>query len=322
MRAAGGASSAGAAPGTPRGPALPLAAARRLKPALDRVYEQFDHPEAAADPIEIARRYPHARDREVAAFCAAALAFGRVASVLQSIERLLRVMGPSPAAFLDAFEPSRDRRLFEGLGHRWTRSTDLAALAYVLKRMLADHGSIEGAFLQGYDPEAHDLGPALEAFSSAARAIDLRPIYGRTVPACPGVRYFFASPATGSACKRLNLFLRWMVRRDGIDFGLWTRVPASKLIIPLDTHVIRLSRCLGLTTYTSPGWRMAAQITASLRLLDAADPVKYDFALCHLGMMDACGFRRPYRDERCPLRGLCRPTARRRRSSARPSDQR
>ncbi|MGE5361905.1 MAG: TIGR02757 family protein [Bacteroidales bacterium] len=304
------------------GAALTLAAARRLKPALDRLYDQFDHPEAAADPIEIARRFEDPRDREVVAFCAAALAFGRVASVLQSIERLLDVLGPSPAAFVARFDPSRDRRLFDGLGHRWTRAADLAALVWILQQMIAARGSIEGAFLDGYDPASPDVGGALDAFSSAALATDLRPIYGRAIPACPGVRYFFPTPSAGSACKRLNLFLRWMVRRDGVDFGLWTRVSPSQLIVPLDTHVVRLSRCLGLTTYASPGWRMAAQITASLRRLDAGDPVKYDFALCHLGMMDACGFRRPYRDERCPLRGLCRPAPRTRRSSGRPSGPR
>jgi uncharacterized protein (TIGR02757 family) len=115
----------------------------------------------------------------------------------------------------------------------------------------------------------------------------------------------------GSACKRLNLILRWMVRRDALDLGVWTRVPTSQLVVPLDTHVIRVGRCLRLTRYVSPGWRMAKDITASLRRLDADDPVKYDFALCHLGMMNACGFGRPRGDDsQCPLRGVCRPRQR------------
>src|SRR5207245_1019346 len=115
--------------------------------------------------------------------------------------------------------------------------------------------------------------------------------YGR-VPRRPGVCYFFPRPSVGSGCKRLNLFLRWMVRRDALDLGVWTRVSPAKLVVPLDTHVIRVGRCLRLTRYTSPGWAMAQDITASLRHLDADDPVKYDFALCHLGMMNACGFMR------------------------------
>jgi uncharacterized protein (TIGR02757 family) len=127
------------------------------------------------------------------------------------------------------------------------------------------------------------------------------------VPSRPGVGYFFARPSTGGACKRLNLFLRWMVRRDAVDLGVWTRVKASQLIVPLDTHVIRVGRCLGLTRYKSPGWKMAADITRSLRGLDPKDPVKYDFSLCHIGMMNACGYGTARRDTRCPLRGACHP---------------
>jgi uncharacterized protein (TIGR02757 family) len=100
-----------------------------------------------------------------------------------------------------------------------------------------------------------------------------------------------------------------MVRRDQVDLGVWTRVPAAKLIVPLDTHVIRLGRCLRLTRYASPGWKMASEITASLRAIDPADPVKFDFSLCHLGMMNACGYGRPQRDSQCPLKGICRPRA-------------
>jgi uncharacterized protein (TIGR02757 family) len=105
-----------------------------------------------------------------------------------------------------------------------------------------------------------------------------------------------------------------MVRRDALDLGVWRRVSPARLIVPLDTHVIRVGRCLRLTTYTSPGWRMARDITASLRRLDPADPVKYDYALCHLGMMSACGFDRPQADSQCPLRGVCRPRSRKRKS--------
>jgi uncharacterized protein (TIGR02757 family) len=165
------------------------------------------------------------------------------------------------------------------------------------------------------------VGPALDAFSTRALATDVRPAYGR-VPKRPGVCYFFPRPSAGSACKRLNLFLRWMVRKDVVDMGVWTTVSASRLIVPLDTHVIRLGQCLRLTRYQSPGWKMAAEITASLRALDPADPVRYDFSLCHVGMMNACGFNRAQKDSQCPLRGVCRPAARRRRRSPRPSARR
>jgi uncharacterized protein (TIGR02757 family) len=280
---------------------------------LEELYRSFDHADATSDPVHIVRRFTTAEDREVVGFCAAALAFGRVASVLNSIESLLAVMGPRPAAFVRRFEPVRDRAGIEPLVHRWIRGRDLVALLLILQRMLREHGSIEGFFLAGDDPTAPDIRAALDSFSTRALQTDLRQAYGRGrggKGARPlGVCYFFPRPSGGSACKRLNLFLRWMVRKDAVDFGVWTKVSPSRLIVPLDTHVIRLGRCLRLTRYTSPGWKMAAEITASLRALDPADPVRYDFSICHMGMMGACGYATPQKDTQCPLRGLCHPKA-------------
>jgi uncharacterized protein (TIGR02757 family) len=193
--------------------------------------------------------------------------------------------------------------------HRWIRGRDIAALLWVLRQMLERSGSIEAFFLEGDDPSAPDISPALDSFSTRALALDLRRAYGR-VPARAGVCYFFPRPSTGSACKRLNLFLRWMVRRDAIDLGVWTGLAPGRLIVPLDTHIIRLGRCLGLTRYVSPGWKMAADITASLRQLDPDDPVRFDFSICHVGMMNACGFGRTQGDAQCPLKGSCRPRRR------------
>ena len=283
-----------------------IRSARDLAPRLDDLYRTFDHVDAASDPVHIVRRYAAPDDREVAGFCAAALAFGRVASVLHSIESLLAVMGPRPAAFVRAFDPKRHRAEIDPLVHRWIRGRDLVALLLVLQRMLREAETIERFFVAGDNPAAPDVAPALDAFSVRALQTDLRAAYGR-VPKRPGVCYFFPKPSAGSACKRLNLFLRWMVRRDAIDLGTWTLVSPSRLIIPLDTHVIRLGRCLRLTRYATPGWKMAAEITSSLRALNAADPVRYDFSLCHVGMMNACGYRRAQGDRQCPLRGMCRP---------------
>jgi uncharacterized protein (TIGR02757 family) len=286
-----------------------------LKPALDRLYDSFNAPDSATDPVHIVRRWSRADDREVVGLCAASLAFGRVASVLQSIERVVAIMGPEPATYVRAFDPRRDGAPFADIVHRWIRGADLVALVWVMKQMIDRAGSIEGFFLEGYDPAVPDLEQAIDSFSTRALALDLTAAYGGTLPTRPGVCYFFPRPSAGSACKRLNLFLRWMVRRDALDLGAWTGIPPAKLLVPLDTHVIRVGRCLRLTRRTSPGWLMARDITASLRRLDAADPVKYDFAICHLGMMNACGFGRPSkgglpRDAQCPLRGTCRPRLR------------
>ena len=276
---------------------------------LDDLYRTFDHVTSATDPVHIVRRYEAPEDREVVGFCAAALAFGRVASVLQSIESLVAVMGPRPADFVRSFDPGVHRAGIDPLVHRWIRGRDLVALLLILQRMLREAGSIERFFVAGDDQSAADIGPALDAFSTRALQTDLTGAY-RRLPKRPGVCYFFPRPSAGSACKRLNLFLRWMVRRDAIDLGVWTSVSPGRLIIPLDTHVIRLGRCLRLTGYATPGWKMAAEITSSLRAINATDPVRYDFSLCHVGMMGACGYGRAQGDRQCPLRGSCRPRVR------------
>lgn len=276
---------------------------------LESLYATFDHVDSATDPVHIVRRYGSREDREIVGFCAAALAFGRVASVLQSIEALLTVMGPHPAEFVRGFEPVRDSARIEPLVHRWIRGRDLVALLLILKRMLRESKSIEAFFVAADDPSTPDIGPALDAFAARALETDLTEAYGR-VPKRPGVCYFFPNPSAGSACKRLNLFLRWMVRKDAIDMGVWTRVSPSRLIVPLDTHVIRLGRCLRVTHYATPGWKMAAEITAALRAINPQDPVRYDFSLCHVGMMNACGYGRPQGNTQCPLRGVCHPRVR------------
>ncbi len=303
-------------------PPVPVRRSRDLvliRPPLESLYSTFDHVDSATDPVHIVRRFVSRDDREVVGFCAAALAFGRVASVLQSIESLLAVMGPAPASFVRGFDPARHAAPLRPLVHRWIRGTDLVALILILQRMLRESGSIEAFFLEGDDPSSPDIGPALDSFSRRAMDTDLRLAYGvaqrsgreaqrfSAAKSTPGVCYFFPRPSAGSACKRLNLFLRWMVRTDAIDLGVWTCVSPARLIVPLDTHVVRVGRCLRLTKRISPGWKMAEDITASLRALEPDDPVRYDFSLCHLGMMKACGYGAPQRDTRCPLRGICRP---------------
>ena len=143
-----------------------------LKPALDRLYESFNCPDSASDPIQIVRRWRAPADREIVGFCAAALAFGRVSSVLQSIERLLALMEGAPADFVRQFDPRAERAAFAALGHRWTRGPDLAALLWIVRQMIDRSGSIEAFFLEGYDPSAVDVEAALDSFSSRALGLD------------------------------------------------------------------------------------------------------------------------------------------------------
>jgi uncharacterized protein (TIGR02757 family) len=278
-----------------------------LKAVLDAQYEAFNVEDSATDPVQFLRPFADPADREIVGFVAAGLAFGRVASVMASVGRVVDVMGAQPARYVRDFDARHDARALTPIVHRWIRGADLVALMLVLQAMLRDHGSIEGALAAGHDPAAPDVGAALDAFAAAACAVDVRPAYGRRVPVRAGYRYFFARPSTGSACKRLNLFLRWMVRRDAVDPGGWTRIAAAHLVVPLDTHIIRLGRCLGLTRQRTPGWKMAAEITAALRRLDPIDPIRYDFALCHLGMMKACRFGVAKMHPGCPLAGWCKP---------------
>jgi uncharacterized protein (TIGR02757 family) len=290
-----------------------MAPSQRLlaaKPRLDQLYADFNRAASDRDPVEFAWRFDAPADREVVAFISAALAFGRVASILASIGRVLDRLGASPAGTLRDFSPARERARYGQFVHRWIGPDEIVALLHVLGTMLREAGSLEAAFAGGDDPAAPDVGPAIEQFSTRARAIG-----------GPAVACFFPRPSAGSACKRINLFLRWMVRRDALDPGGWTRVSPSRLVIPLDTHVIRVGQCLGLTRRRTPGWTMAGEVTAALRRLDPADPVRYDFALCRLGMKDWCGSGRPgrRRDADCPLRGLCRPARGTPRASARPS---
>ena len=277
-----------------------------LSSALDRLYADYNREDSAADPVNLVRPFARREDREVAGFCAAALAFGRVASVLASISTLFRILGDRPGDYVRSFVPSAPHPELYAMVHRWTRGRDLAALLWILRQMQEQSGSIDKLFAEGLSEEDVDVGAALDGFSRRALALDVRRVYGR-VPKRAGVRYFFPSPALGSACKRLNLFLRWMVRRDAIDPGGWTSISPRQLVVPLDTHTIRVGRCLRLTRRATPGGQMASEITAGLRRFDRDDPVRYDFALCHLSMMGGCGFGARKGNKDCPLREACRP---------------
>ena len=178
-------------PPTPT-PVVPLAA---LKPGLDALYHGFNLDHSTRDPIWTVRRFADSADQEVVAFLASALAFGRVQSVIQTVEAVLGVMGTAPAAFVRAFTPDR-AAVFEPLGHRWIRSRDLAALAWQLHQMLRDHGSIEGFFAAGHAADAESVEAGLESFSTRAMALDLHAVYGRRRPK-PGVAYFFSRPSSG-----------------------------------------------------------------------------------------------------------------------------
>jgi uncharacterized protein (TIGR02757 family) len=260
------------------------------------------------DPVQFVHRYSDAPDREVVGFIASAFAYGNVKSVLASVEAIVGRLGAHPASFVAGFDPESHRGMFRGFRHRWSDARDLTTLLWILGRLLESYGTLEQAFVAG-GPVTSPVAGLLDRFSTTALAFGHERFYtDEDLATRRGVRYFFSRSSDLSACKRLNLYLRWMVRpADGIDCGVWSRLSPSRLVIPLDTHVARISRYIGLTRTASPGWKMAEEVTASLRLLDPEDPLKYDFALCHLGIAGDCPKKRdPVKCLRCPIRPVCR----------------
>lgn len=280
---------------------------RSLQAALDALYGRRSPHQLANDPVSFCHRFREPADREVAGLIAAAFAYGNVKIILRNLETVFERIGPSPRRFAERFVPEAGARLFAGFKHRFNDSRDLCALLYALRLMLAEAGSIENFFLAGLDPEAPDVTAALHRFSSTILAFDYSPVFGTAAPPPDSFYPFlFPSPRSGSACKRLCMYLRWMVRpADGIDLGVWQAVTPAMLIIPVDAHICRISRLLGLTARNQADWKMAREITAALRQLDPLDPVKYDFSLCHLGISDGCTGRRSGRCSSCAVEGIC-----------------
>ncbi len=251
-----------------------------LKRRLDDLYRRYGTSAINPDPLEPVRAQRRAADREVVGLVAAGLAFGNVVQIKRSIAAVLDVLGPRPADAVADLEPRETARRLREFRHRWLDGRDVACLLAFIRQMRASHGSIEAFFAEGLADDAPDVGRALGSFSERALALDHGGLYGSArLPARARVRYFFPSPEKGSACKRLNLYLRWMARKDGVDLGVWRRPDPSQLVLPLDAHTQAIARRLRFTRYRSPGWAMALDITRRLRRFDPADPVKYDFAL-------------------------------------------
>lgn len=272
-----------------------------LATSLDLLAEKYHRPDALdMDPLSIPLAYSDPWDRELAAWVAAHLAYGRVAPMLKAIRRALEPMNPSPAAWLRATPQPAARKALEAAlqGWVWRFHTcfDLVEWILVWKRLdkATGFGGIEPHVL----PEPG--GSADAALSALIQALR------RELPPSRGTRFSLPDPLEGAACKRWRMFFRWMVRTQWPDLGQWQRYPKAALIIPLDTHVARVAGLVGLTTRTTPDGRMAQEITDALKALDPLDPLRFDFALSHLGILGDCpGLRQLPGCAPCPLVGLC-----------------
>jgi uncharacterized protein (TIGR02757 family) len=278
----------------------------------------------ATDPLEFVHRYADPWDQEVVAVISALLAYGKVKQIRRSVEdaleRINRV-APSPSEFVKSLR-STDGRIaaqtaFRGFVHRFNVGADLVLLLTLLSISWQTYGSLGAHFMSHLEPEAKDFGDALNGlirdWKKRAKTENARVARG-------SFGYLLTAPEDGSACKRWCMLLRWMGRKDVVDPGLWTEgsglaqtfpagrwLKSSQLIIPLDTHTGRISQYLALTQRKSLNWLAALEVTESLRGCDPLDPVRYDFALCRLGILDLC--QRKYRKhicEQCQLLPACR----------------
>lgn len=278
-----------------------------LKPILEQLYAGRSQAHLANDPLSFCHRYDHPLDREVVGLISASFAYGNVKIIRKNLAQVFAAMGSSPRRFVERFEPREGLRLYAGFKHRFNDARDLCALLYACRTMIREAGSVEQWLIRFHDEARQDVTETLTGFSAAVKSLDYAPVFGS--PGLPADSYFpfmFPSPASGSACKRLCMFLRWMVRpADGIDLGLWRGISPSKLVIPVDAHIQRICRFLGFTGRKQADWRMALEITARLRELDPEDPVKYDFSICHLGISEGCDGNDPAKCLSCPIAGIC-----------------
>ncbi|MDZ7859379.1 MAG: TIGR02757 family protein [Candidatus Krumholzibacteriota bacterium] len=245
-----------------------------LKKKLEQIYYRYNRPEYVdPDPLIFLYDYDDIADRELTGLIASSLAFGQVGQILKSVRSVLSVMEGSPRLFLKRSTSLSIMNSFSGFKHRWIKGADLSSMLIGMKEVINKYGSLENAFASGYDKSDKNILTAAEHFVDE--------ITGAVDSAC---NRLLPSPRKKSACKRLNLFLRWMIRRDRVDPGGWDRVPASKLLVPLDVHMYRIAVALGLTERKQKGLKTVLEVTGKFREISPEDPVKYDFALTRPGI--------------------------------------
>lgn len=229
---------------------------------------EYVHP----DPLEFLYLYSDSKDREIVGMVSASLAFGRVAQILASIRNVLDRIG-NPTEFVTNNSLNVMKEKFGGFRHRWATGDEMASMLYGIGRVMESRGSLQKSFLSYFSKSDETVHKALGGMINE-------------VSSYCGVNFssLLSVPSRGSACKRLYLFLRWMVREDDVDPGGWDSVPREKLLIPLDTHMYRICTGFGMTSRKSADLKTSMEITSAFREINPADPVKYDFALTRFGI--------------------------------------
>lgn len=248
---------------------------------FEMAYQEYHRSSSKhSDPVYLVHPYAKTEDKEVVAFFAALLAYGNVTTILKSLRSFFGLLGPSPHDTL----LNRKFGPWPEFKHRFTKGIDLEIVATWLSNLLHEHGSLEAVFLA----ESRTL-TMKERLSAFVQKIHSQPLPKNlrevALQRQRNLKYLISDPNSGSACKRLNLFLRWVVRpADGIDLGIWRQVSTQDLMLPLDTHLLKVVRDLGWTEDKSATWRLVEAVTERLRQLDPKDPIRYDYSLCHLSM--------------------------------------
>jgi uncharacterized protein (TIGR02757 family) len=253
-----------------------------LKQRLDYHYLAFDKSQISPDPLELLHLFNDGLDIEVMGIIASVFAYGNVKQILNTLNKILTIVENKPYEFVTCFNKQNLKSKLKNLKHRFYTDEDIIIFFSLLSSIYKEFGSLENLFMKKYLPGDENIKNSLSGFSNYF--IERAEEETGKGEITRGVKFMFPSPESGSACKRMNLFLRWMVRNDELDFGLWDKIPTSKLIIPVDTHIARVCKTLKLTKKSIVNWSMAEEITANLKKFDPLDPVKYDFAICHIGM--------------------------------------
>jgi uncharacterized protein (TIGR02757 family) len=274
----------------------------QIKNVLEKLYDRYNHREfIKPDPLQFVYHYSKPADMEIAGLLAAELAYGRVQQIQKSLTDLLGRMGASPFEFVLNFDKQKRRKL-KNFKHRFTPGDSLSDLLELLRKVLNQYGSIREFFIQGCNPGDKNIIAALSKFCDSLLDMYAK-AHNRPVPR--QLSYLLPRPAADSPCKRLNLFLRWMVRDDEVDTGLWKRIDKAKLIVPVDVHMGRLCRILGFHDRKVISLSTAVKITECFAEIEPADPVKYDFALSRIGILDNCTGRHRSGCELCELFKFC-----------------
>lgn len=254
-----------------------------LKLKLDYHYNAFDKSKISPDPLQFLHLFDDEKNIESIGFIASVMAYGNVVQIINSLNKILEITGGKPFDFIRNYRHAKDKSYFKNFKHRFYSAEDIHLLFLVLHKVYKEYESLKNLFLDTYNKDEFNIKDSLNRFS-----INLLSTAEKENPdtqLSSGIKFMFPLPQKGSACKRMNLFLRWMVRKDELDFGIWqNEIAKNKLIIPVDTHVAKVCKSIKLTRRKIADWKMAEEITANLRKIDPEDPIKYDFAICHIGM--------------------------------------